>query len=94
MTAHWGQFERKQRAATPGPSPERESFEDICARSLTTADGRELLRFLYEQYVDRRDRPGASEAELRESEAKRRMVFELEVARDAGLERAKNRNKT
>lgn len=89
---NWGEFARRQ-ADAPPPATAREDFADICARLLNGADGREFMRLLYEMHVDRRCRPGASEAELREAEAKRALVAEIEKARDEGLTRRESRTK-
>lgn len=86
----WQEFDhtaRNARRQSEAP-PKEEDAADVCARLLITSDGREFLRHLYILFVDKRVRAHASEAELREAEAKRNLVYELERLRDLGLERA------
>lgn len=90
---NWGEFERRQSGPAAEASAERQSFDEICARVFTTPDGRDLLKYLYALYVDRRLPPQAPDAALREAEAQRRLVADLETARDAGLERMAARAK-
>jgi hypothetical protein len=44
-----------------------------------------LLALLHARHVDKRSRPGALEAHLREEAAFRNFVLDLESARDKGL---------
>lgn len=91
--ADWSEFDRRQRASSE-PDAKRASFEETCLRVFTSPDGRDLLQYLYALYVDRRLPPHAPEAVLREAEAQRRLVADLEKARDAGLERMAARPKS
>jgi hypothetical protein len=83
---HWGEFRREQRSADAAPADEV-TAADVCASIFTGASGKDFLRHLYAMTIDKRCRPGASEAELRELEAQRRLVAELERLRDEGLAR-------
>lgn len=89
----WSEFERRQVPAEASPQT-NDTFEDVCARVFTSGDGRELLKHLYAQYIDRSCRPLASEAELREAEAKRALIRDLETRRDAGIQRAAQAKKS
>lgn len=83
----WNEFERRQRRAAPA----EDGAADLMLRVFTSKDGRALMEHLYAAYVDYRCRPGATEAELREAEAKRQVVYELEKLRDAAIENASRR---
>lgn len=83
---NWQEFERRKQVAEPNKGAE--DFTALCARVLTSADGKALLAHLYRIYVDHRAPAQAPEAFLREAEAKRQVVFDLERARDEGLNRA------
>jgi hypothetical protein len=87
---NWGEFSRKQAGAAPATG-DTADFSETCMRVFTSPDGRDLLKHLYAEVVDARGRPQASDAELREAEAQRRLVFRLEQLRDEGIERARQR---
>lgn len=89
--ASWDDFKREQRGADAAKD---DDIAETCMRVFGSADGRDLLKHLYATYVDRRCRPGATEAELREAEAQRRLVHDLEKLRDEGAQRVKDRTKT
>ena len=82
----WNDFSRKQAAEPKVTTPGEESDDDIVAAILSGPRGRDFLRVLYGLTIDKRCRPGATEAELREAEAKRHLVQTLEAMRDRGLE--------
>lgn len=92
MPPNWLEFDHSRKQNVE-PATEQDA-SDICARVLTSGDGKEFLRHLYALYVDKRCRPQATEAELREAEAKRQLVHDLEKLRDDGLKRAVEQKKT
>lgn len=70
--------------------PVRESedvarFATLCASIFSVGVGKELMDMMRARYIERRVPPGASEAMLREAEAVRGFIFEIERARDRGL---------
>jgi hypothetical protein len=77
------------------PPAEYDRFNDLCATVFTTADGKELLRLMHANTIDKRSPERSTEPQLREDEAKRWYVASLERARDKGLDaRAKANSKT
>lgn len=93
--ASWSEFEKRRQSSDEKQSDNHaEEFSDVCARLLITADGKEFLKHLYALYIDRRNPAGCTDAALRETEAQRRLVHDLEKARDLGLERAMDKKKT
>lgn len=87
----WDDFnQRRARASAPTKAAGERSDDEIVALHLSD----ELLRVLYGLTIDSRCRPGATEAELREAEAKRHLVHRLETMREAGrmimAEKARN----
>lgn len=84
---------RRQQQETTEPAHENDDA-DICARALGGPAGRQLMALLYSLTIDKRNRPNAPESELRELEAKRRLVYDLERLRDKGLKRASEKPKT
>jgi hypothetical protein len=90
--AHWGRLERKQASVE---SPLRGDTDDeTCAHIFAGPRGRDFLDLLYRLTIDRRQRAGATDAELREAEAQRRLVADLEAMRDRGLEALAKARKT
>jgi hypothetical protein len=86
-------------------TPPRESWEALQRRqvqpvstdgddetvmlAVTGLVGERFMEWLRKTYIEARCRPGATEAELREAEAKRALVFDLETRRDRALGRSK-----
>jgi hypothetical protein len=71
------------------PDAERESsdvarYAELCANVFSGGPGAELMKMMRARYVERRAPAGAPEAILREAEAVRGFIFELERARDRG----------
>jgi hypothetical protein len=83
-TPNWTDLERKPAAAPEGERPS-ERFDELCAQVFSGNPGAELLALLHARHVDKRSRPGALEAHLREEAAFRNLVLDLESARDKGL---------
>lgn len=76
---------------SPEPDVQRESasverYAELCSAVFTTGSGKDLMEMMRSRYVERRAPAGSSEAVLREMEAVRGFIFELERARDRGLE--------
>lgn len=82
--AHWGKLGRRQHYDTALPHNAKQA--EICAIIFAGSRGSEFLDLLYAMTIDKRQRAGASDAELREAEAQRRLVAELETLRDKGIE--------
>ena len=76
-----------RRPPSEGPStpPQQAKLQQLCAHVFTAPNGRELMELLRKATIEHRMRSGASEAELREMEARRSLVFDLEKWRDAGI---------
>lgn len=76
----------------PEPDAAREAsdvsrYAELCAVVFGgTGEGAELMKMMRARYVERRAPAGAPEAVLREAEAVRGFIFELERARERGLE--------
>lgn len=82
QTPSWGEFE-KPRARIPTANPF--SIEECWARLLMSPDGQQALAWMREQTIEKRNRAGATEAEIRELEAQRRFVAEIENLNERGL---------
>jgi hypothetical protein len=81
---NWDDLQRKP--AAPAEGGERsDRFDELCAQIFSVNPGAELLALLHARHVDKRSRPGALEAHLREEAAFRNFVLDLESARDKGL---------
>lgn len=77
--ASWEALQRPGRApAASTEPPAHDTIEEKVARALTGGSGPELLVFLRDKYIERMPRPLASDAELREDAACRRLVKDLE----------------
>ena len=81
------------RRGTVRPVVGSEGDDEMVMRATSGGDGRLLLEWLRKTYIEHECSPGASEAELREAEAKRRLVHGLENMRDRAIERAGQRSK-
>lgn len=81
----WNDLEKPQ-----SPAPKEDRIADICARLLTTPDGKELLAELRRKYFDGGN-PLAEERALRVLATQQHFVRELERARDRGLAAAATR---
>ncbi len=77
-TPNWGEFERPQAGAADEASPERDQLAVMVMRATLAGDGKALLAWLRSITIERRVPPGAPDAVLRELEAQRRLVFEIE----------------
>lgn len=69
--------------------PDQDTDEELVFRALSD----ELLEWLKRRYIEFRDPERASEPQLRESEAKRRLVYDLERMSKRGAEIAAARAK-
>ena len=76
----------QHRRPPPPDEPPADEFADLCATVFTGGAGKELLAMMRKLTIERRNSANAPEAMLREFEAVRRFVAELERARDRGLE--------
>lgn len=86
--ASWENLQRPQRAARPALS-DGDTPDELVWRAVSAGVGADLLAWLREEYIEHRDRPESSDAQLRESEAQRRLVRDLEKMRDRGAEIAR-----
>lgn len=64
-------------------APETDTVEEMVMRAVS-GPGQALLDWLRAEFIEKRNRPGASEAELRELEAQRYLVHRIEDMRDKG----------
>jgi hypothetical protein len=87
---HWGEFENRRKASPPA----EDAVDELCARIFTTPDGQNLLAFLRSITKERALPPNATSDELRDLEGQRRLVDNLEKARERGLAALLSRNKT
>jgi hypothetical protein len=89
----WNEFEAKRGPAAPAAGVADQDFDGLCAQVFTTTAGRELLAALRDRYIELLENPGAPEATLRVRAAQQRLVRDLELARDRGLEAIAAKNK-
>lgn len=90
----WGEFEPRERSGLDEASrTAAEDFDVLCAQVFMGGVGRDLLKALRGMTIERRVPPNAPEAVLREMEARRRLVQDLEQARDRGLKTIAERKK-
>lgn len=80
---NWDEFEKARPQPQRGEKQRR--FDELCAAVFSAGSGPELLRLMRALTIDARAPTGASEAVLREREAVRNFVFEIERARERGL---------
>lgn len=90
--ACWEQFSRSREAGTLTP-PDTDTAEELVWRAVSAGTGKDLLDWLRAETIEKRDPERATEAQLRESEAKRNLVHRLEMMRDRGAEIAAARQK-
>ena len=88
-------WEALSRPAAPQPdaAPPRNTPEEMVMRALSGPAGRDFLQWLHKTYVEKSPRPQASDAELREDAACRRLVLDLERMNERGSEIAASRSK-
>lgn len=91
QTPSWQNLQRRQAARPQQAAAATRSDDETVAAVLSGGNGDQFLRILYAMTIDSRCRPGASEAELREAEAKRHLVHQIEQMRDRGLQSMKER---
>ena len=77
----------QNRGSTVRPAGSTDGEDEIVMVAVTGAAGSRLMEWLRKTYIDHHCRPAASEAELREADACRRLVHRLEDMRDRALER-------
>lgn len=65
--------------------------EEMVMRVTSGGEGKKLLDWLHAEFVEKTCAPGASEAELREADAYRRLVKRLERMCEQGAEIARQR---
>lgn len=88
----WEGLTRRSEPASTAP-PDHDTPEEMVMRVLSGGDGPNLIDWLRREYVDHCCRPAATEAEIREAEARRQLVRRLEAMRDRGVIIARERNK-
>lgn len=86
----WEALQRVGGVQSAGAPPE-DTAEELVWRAVSAGVGADLLDYLRSITIEKRNHPGASEAELRESEAQRVLVHRLETMRDRGAEIASAR---
>jgi hypothetical protein len=86
----WDDLRRPLERDTVRESGDVARFAELCAVVFAGGPGKELMEMIRARHVERRVPPGASEAVLREAEAVRGFIFELERARERGLEMLAN----
>lgn len=89
-TPTWNDLQRSDQQQPARPSPSALRHDELCALVFSAGHGRELIDLLRARHVERRLPPGAPDAILREVEAVRGFILDLERARDRGLETIKN----
>lgn len=85
MGATWDQLSTTAKPPAPAEAPDAHRYNDLCAAVFTSAAGKELMILMRARTIEMRSRPGAPEAELREHEAMRRFVADIETACERGL---------
>ena len=87
----WSEFEQERQARAEQEkldraqsNPLRDRYYELCAVVFAGGNGADLLKMMRAMTIERRSRPAAHEAHLREDEAVRRFVADLELARDRG----------
>lgn len=81
---HWGKLKSHKESAPVSESSDWEA--EAFANCLNTPAGRQMMQILRSRTIERRARPQATEAELREMEAQRALVHDMEKERDRGIE--------
>jgi hypothetical protein len=84
----WEGLQQKP-AATANGNPDDDT---MVLAATSSGAGQQLMEYLRRRYIEHRNRPGASEAELREAEACRRLVGDLEAMRDRAMEKGRTRS--
>ncbi|MCA1831219.1 MAG: hypothetical protein LC750_00465 [Actinobacteria bacterium] len=82
----WKEFD--PRAPQP-PSPETIRYSELCLAVFSTAAGKELLQEMRRRTIEVRTPPFAPDYRLREEEAVRRFVSDIERAMQRARETAK-----
>lgn len=90
----WEGLKRTYPQGTAPDVPDADTTEEMVMRAVS-GPGQALLDWLRAEFIEKRNRPGASEAELRELEAQRSLVSRIETMAKKGAqitaERAKKR---
>lgn len=84
-------WESLNRGSTIRPAGSTDDDDAMVLAATTSGSGRLLMDWLRETYIEHLCRQGASEAELREAEACRRLVHRLEDMRDRAAEKARTK---
>lgn len=92
--ASWESLSHAKPASEAIAVPAEDTPEEMVMRAVLIGPGAEMLAWLRKEYIEKRNRAGASEAELREMEAQRALVHRLETMRDRGIAIKTERNKT
>lgn len=82
MPRTWADLERRRSELPRAPGDE--DADEIVALTLSSPTGRSFLAWLRARTVEHRLPRTASDAELRELEGARRLVGDIEMARDRG----------
>jgi hypothetical protein len=90
--ASWQALDRSQQPDAAAPTTD-DTPEEMVMRAVLIGPGAEMLAWLRKEYIEKRNRAGASEADLRELEAQRALVHRLESMRDKGVAMKTERNK-
>lgn len=82
----WKEFEAR---TTQPPSPETIRYSELCLTVFSTAAGKELLQEMRRRTIETRTPANAPDYRLREEEAVRRFVGDIEKAMQRAREAAK-----
>jgi len=88
----WESLQRQGGAQSAEP-PAEDTAEELVWRAVSAGVGADLLDYLRSITIEKRNTPGAPEADLRELEAQRALVNKLQIMRDRGAEIAAARSK-
>jgi hypothetical protein len=84
----------QQRQSGPAPSQAAETYDEICATVLSGSAGERFLQALRQRFLEARENPLGTEAELRMRVTQQQFVRDLEAARDRGVAARDARRKT
>lgn len=85
-TPSWDEFDRGRQAEVSAPSADGRNFFELCAIVFSSGPGRELLAAMRARTIEQRTPANAPDTVLREAEAQRRFVADLELACARGAE--------
>lgn len=90
---NWDDLSKPQRRSKQGGELPTDTDEELVMRVLSGREGQRFMEFLRAETIEKRNRPNASDAELREMEAQRQLVARLELMAKRGAEIAASRSK-